>query len=89
MGVQLIECPGPGKNVLVKVRNKINLTKIAMNAQEIDKIIEYFSQEAKIPIINGILKAAVGDMVISAVSSQYAGSRFIITKKSPYSLISA
>lgn len=89
ISVQLIECPGPGKNVLVKVRNKINVTKISLSAPEIDHIINYFSQEAKIPVINGILKAAVRDMTISAISSQYAGSRFIINKKSPYSLISA
>lgn len=86
-GVQLIECPGAGKFILVKVRNKINTTKITLTESEIKTIIDYFAQQADIPVVGGILKAAVDDMLISAVSSNYVGSRFIITKKSPYSLI--
>ena len=86
-GVQLIECPGAGKFILVKVRNKINTTKITLTEEEIKAIIDYFAQQADIPIVGGILRAAVDDMLISAVSSNYVGSRFIITKKSPYSLI--
>ena len=85
--VQMIECPGPGKNVLVKARNKINGTKVVLNEADIKNIITYFSMYAKIPIMGGILKAAVDNLIISAVVSEYVGSRFIITKKSPYQLI--
>jgi len=85
--IQMIECAGPGKNILVKVRNKLNTTKIILGEEEIKKIINYFSNQAKIPVVGGILKAAVRDLVISAVVSDYVGSRFIINKKSPYSLI--
>ena len=85
--VQLIECPGSGKNILVKVRNRINITRIVLNESDIENIVNYFSEMAKIPVIGGILKAAVDDLIISAVMSKYVGSRFIITKKSPYSLI--
>ncbi len=86
-GVQLIECPGPGRYILVKARNKINSTNINLSQQEIDNIINYFSEQSKIPIVGGIIRAAVGDLIISGVSSENVGSRFIITKKSPYSLI--
>ena len=85
--VQLIECPGTGKNVLVKVRNKINITQVLLSENEIKNIINYFASQANVPMIGGILKAAVGDMLISAVVSNYVGSRFILTKKSPYSLL--
>ena len=85
--IQMIECPGPGKNVLVKTRNKINLTKIILSEDDIKGIANYFSEEARIPMMSGILKAAVGDLIISAVISQYIGSRFIIIKRSPYSII--
>lgn len=87
IGLQLLECPGPGRNILVKVRNNINTTRVTLNNDEIKGIIDYFSKQANIPIVGGILKAAVGDMIISAISSEFVGSRFIITKKSPYSLI--
>ncbi len=82
-----IECPGPGKNLIVKRYNQVNITRIALNESEIDSIIGYYSEQARIPIVGGILKAAVGNSVISAVVSEFAGSRFIINKITPYSLI--
>lgn len=85
--IQLIECPGPGKNLLVKRYNKINITKVTLNQEEITNIINNFAQQARIPVIGGILKAAVGDLVISAVVSEFVGSRFIINKITPYNLI--
>ncbi len=85
--IQSIECPGQGKNLLVMFRNKINITKITLTEEDIKKIVEYFSNNAKIPVIGGVLKAAVGLLVISAVVSEYSGSKFIINKKSPYEII--
>ena len=85
--IQSIECPGPGKYIIIKRRNEINLTRIVMTQEEILKVIEYFSQQARIPAIGGILKAAIGDLLISAVSSKFIGSRFVINRKTPYSLI--
>lgn len=86
--IQLIECPGPGKNIMVKRYNQPNITKITLNQTEITTIINAFSKEARIPIIGGILKAAVGSLVISAVISDFVGSRFIINKITPFSLVS-
>ncbi len=86
--VQMIECPGPGRNVLVKVRNKVNVTKLKLNEAEIKNVITYFSDYARIPIVGGILKTSVDQLMISAVISEYAGSRFIINKRNPYDLIS-
>ena len=85
--IQSIECPGPNKNLLVKKYNKINTTRIALDQVEITDILHSFAKEAKIPVVGGILKAAVGDLVISAVISEFVGSRFIINKLTPYSLI--
>ena len=81
--IQSIECPGPGKNILIKRQNKISPTRTVISQQEINNIINSFSQEAKIPIIGGILKAAVGNLIISAVVSEFVGSRFIISKLAP------
>ena len=85
--IQLIECPGPNKNLLIKKYNKINTTRITLNQAEITDILYSFAKEAQIPIVGGILKAAVGDLVVSAVISEFVGSRFIINKLTPYSLI--
>ena len=85
--VQMIECPGPGKKFLVKVRNRVNMTKLTLNEGEIKNVIAYFSDYARIPIVGGILKTSVDQLMISAVISEYAGSRFIINKRNPYDLI--
>lgn len=81
--IQAIECPGPGKNILVKKFNKINVTKLILSQEEINAIVTEFSNMAKIPLLGGILKAAVGNMLISAVTSDFVGSRFIINKINP------
>jgi len=86
--IQTIECPGPGRNVLVKKFDKINITKLILSQEEINQLITEFSNEAKIPLLGGILKAAVGNMLISAVTSEFAGSRFIINRISPTQKIS-
>jgi hypothetical protein len=84
LSIQAIECRGVGKNILVKRYNKIRVTKIILTKQETDDIIYNFSRRARIPVVGGILKAAVGDLIISAVSSEYVGSRFIISKMTTY-----
>jgi len=81
--IQSIECQGPGKNLLVRRRGKISSTKIALTPDEINSIVNDFSVQAKIPLVGGILKAAVGDLIISAVTSEFVGSRFIISRLSP------
>ena len=81
--LQSIECQGPGKTILIKRYNQINSTRITLSQQEINQIINDFSKQAKIPTTGGILKAAVGNLVISAVISEFVGSRFIITKINP------
>lgn len=80
-GVSMIECPGPGKLFLVRSMGKIKNTKITLNEQEIRQVIEKFSEQARIPLATGIFKAAVGNLIITAILSEFAGSRFIITKK--------
>ncbi len=85
--IQSIECPGPGKNLLVKRYNQTNITKTILNQEEITHLINVFSKQAKIPVVGGILKAAVGDLVMSAILSEFVGSRFIINKISAYSMI--
>lgn len=86
--VQMIECPGAGRNILVKVRNKINLTKIILNESEIKNVVNYFSDLARIPIVGGVLKASIDSSMISAIISDN-NSRFVINKKSPYNLINS
>jgi len=80
-----IECPGPGKFVMARVLGRINVTKTTLSQSEIQAIIDLFSKTAKVPIIEGLFKAAVGNLVMTAVISNVVGARFIISKITPYS----
>lgn len=79
-----IECPGPNKNLLTKTLNKVFLTRTALSEKEIQDIIKTFSTTARIPIIGGLFKAAVGNIILTAVISDVAGTRFIIRKITPF-----
>lgn len=85
--IQSIECQGPQKNLIIKKRNEVSLSKIVLFQEEIIQVMKYFSQRARVPIVSGMLKAAVDDLIISAVSSQMVGSRFIISRQTAYDLI--
>lgn len=82
-GVISVECPGPGKLISVRSIGKATPTKMILNKEEINSIIESFSQQAKIPRIGGVFKAIVNNLVITAIDSDVAGPRFIITKVHP------
>src|SRR3989344_6861763 len=88
-GVQLIECSGPGKNILLKVKNNIRMTRLVLNEQGIQEVITTFANRANVPVVGGVVKVAVDDLLVSAVVSKFVGSRFIISRQSPYSLIDA
>lgn len=75
-----IECPGPDKFLLVKGFNMQKTTNLSLSNDEINEIIRRFSEATKMPIIEGVFKAALGNLTITAVISDIAGSRFIITK---------
>jgi hypothetical protein len=85
--VTIIECPGPDRFVLVKKAGKVNLTKIKLSKSDINKIITNFSEKARIPLIEGVFKAIVGNFSISAVIADSIGNKFLIYKKTPYSII--
>ncbi len=82
-----VECPGPGKFIFARKAGQVNLTKITLSQEEINEIIKSFSEKARIPVISGVFKTSVGNLTITAIISEFVGSRFIIYKASPYSLI--
>ncbi|GEM_PF-3471324 len=85
--VTVIECQGPEKFVLVKKTGKVNLTQIKLSQEEINNIISAFSEKARIPVMDGVFKAIVGDISINAIITNSICSRFMIYKKSLYSFL--
>ena len=51
-----------------------------LNEEEIQQIIKEFSGMANTPIMNNILRAKYQDLELTAVISEFVGSRFILHK---------
>ncbi len=78
--VSEIECSGIDIPLMVKKFGKTLNTQIKLSVEEIYEIISEFSQKTRIPIINGKIKAALNNLIITAVLSETLGPRFIIQK---------
>jgi len=82
--IESIECQGPDKNIIVKKDNLVQGTSLSLTAGEITSIINEFSEKTRIPLIEGTFKAAIDNLVMTAVISEFVGTRFIIQKKRPF-----
>jgi hypothetical protein len=85
--VSSIECPGPGKPVMIIRAGQRQFTKISLNPKEIQELLEQVADDARIPLMEGVFRAAVDNFSINAVVSEIIGSRFIIKKQTPYALL--
>ncbi len=81
--VKIIECNGPDENILVIGMMGRKQTPVKLSKEGVNETLEKFSEASRIPIHEGLFKAAVGNLVISAVISEIAGIKFVIRKISP------
>jgi hypothetical protein len=81
--VKIIECYGPGENIVVQGNMGIKRTGIILDKEDINNIIERFSKETKIPAQEGIFKVVVGKLIFMAIISNVISSKFIIKKMIP------
>jgi len=79
-GVKIIEANGPDQQVIVRGRMGTKPTNIILTKDEINKILQIFSEKSKIPIEEGATKIVLGRFILSAIISKEAGSRFILQK---------
>jgi len=81
LGVREVECNGPDTEIVSRMKNGTeNNSGVSLTKEEIDQIINTFSQESKIPAEEGLFRVVVGNLQISAIISELAGSKFIIKK---------
>ena len=73
-----------GKNIIVYKDGTAQTTPYILDEEEIKEIMQNLSEQTKIPIIQGVFKAAIFDLIITAVISEFVGTRFIIEKKPNY-----
>lgn len=80
--VKEIICHGADEKIIVKGAMGRKSTGIKLKKEEIDEVIEKFSEVSKIPISTGLFKVVHGNLVLSAVISEVVDSRFRIKKMS-------
>ena len=78
--VKFMECSGPEENIFVTGIMGRKPTPIKLSKEEIEEMVGKFAAASRIPVNEGLFKAAVGNLVISAVISEIAGIKFIIRK---------
>jgi hypothetical protein len=78
--VQSIECEGDDTKIFVIGTMGKKPTSIVLSKEEINAVIDKFSQESKIPKTIGIFKVVVGKLMLTAMISESVGTRFIIKK---------
>ncbi|MSS74211.1 hypothetical protein EXS72_01055 [Candidatus Pacearchaeota archaeon] len=79
-----IECSDSEKNILVKKGGSVQRTSVKLSIEEVYQLIGEFSQKTKIPVIDGTIKTAFNNLILTAVLSETLGPRFIIQKKNPF-----
>jgi hypothetical protein len=80
--VKVIECNGADEKIIVIGTMGRKSTKIILTKEEIDNIINKFSETAKIPVQEGVFKVVLGTLVFSAIVSEIVSSKFLIRKMS-------
>lgn len=82
--VMSVEAPGAGKNILINRSGAIQTSPMSLTKEEIDAIMKEVSDKTRIPLSTGVFKAAFQNLIITAVLSDYIGTRFLIQKKNPF-----
>lgn len=82
-GVRAIECQGPNTGIFVSGSMGRKKTNIVLSNDEINQIIDKFSEETKIPAGEGVYRVVAGNLIFSAVISSVTNKRFIIRKMAP------
>ena len=77
--VKIIEA-NPEERVIVVGTMGTKPTDIILSKEDIDRIINKFSEFSKIPVIGDIYRVVAGNLILSAVISETIGSRFTIKK---------
>lgn len=79
-----IECLGSEQMLLVRKAGSVQRTKVKLSIEEVYQLIAEFSQRTRIPVIEGTFKAALNNLILTAILSETLGPRFILQKKNPF-----
>jgi len=78
--INVIECPGPGREIIIRTYNIRKPYPVVLSKGEMQKLIEQFAEKAKVPVINGLMRAWIDKFMISATIVNNQVENFILQK---------
>ena len=78
--INMVECPGPGKNLVIRTYNIRKPANIQLSAEDMKSIVTQFSKKARVPLINGLFRAWIDKFLVSSIIAQGQPINFIIQK---------
>ena len=85
--VSRIQCIAPLKPIIIIRSGQKQVTRITLSKNEIGDVFGFFADTSHIPLIEGPFKIMLENMELNGVYSKITDSRFIIQKKTAYSLL--
>ena len=78
--INVIECPGAGREIIIRTYNIRKPYPIVLSKEEMQRLIEQFAEKAKVPVINGLMRAWIDKFMISATIVNNQVENFILQK---------
>jgi hypothetical protein len=85
-GVQMLNCPGPNKNILITRLGMVQTSQLSFNENEIKEFMNELSEKTRIPLIPGLIKVIFQNLIITAVVSEFVGTKFVAERRPQLSI---
>jgi len=79
--IQLLNCPGANKNILITRAGMVQATRMFFSEEEIKEFMRDLSEKTRIPIVPGLVKIMFQNYIITAVVSDILGTKFLIERR--------
>ena len=78
--VTSLECPGPGKPIVLNKSGNMENSSLVFSQEDIKNVTDEVSRKTGQKFDSGFVKAAIGNFIVSAVISEFVGTRFVMQK---------
>jgi hypothetical protein len=76
-----VSCSGPDQNIQITRSGMIQTVQMSFTMNEINDFMKDLSEKTKIPLIPGLFKIMLQNLIITAAVSEFVGTKFTIEKK--------
>ena len=78
--VLVIQCDGANTPISITKQGGVEKTNIKLGEEEIKLIVQKFADRAEQPVTKPVFKTTISNLSITAITSSFTGSKFVISK---------